>query len=258
MGFRLWFLLDIEKMDGDEHIIGIIWKVLGMLCFLLDLAPFLSLYILLTLMLISTFVFRLPWTGCNFVSRTDSQLYTYPRGMRGLRTGAKWSSGFICGHSACFSEFLNISAHGGGALFCLWEHRTPQPWADIYRLYNFMLTFIMLFSFQISVRMYLLHPNLGCSRYIPLALMFTSGLYYIMPQNPLKKSIIYITLNIRFLILVICMISPQRCLNSSKFWFLDILGGSAPSGSISSQSSIIVRIFGIIFSDTPNNEDSNY
>ena len=151
------------------------------------------------------------------------------------------------GHSAYFSEFLNISAHGGRALFCLWEHRTPQPWADIYRLYNFMLTFIMLFNFQISVRVYLLHPNLGCSRYIPLALMFTSGLYYIMPQKFLKKSIIYIILNIRFLILVICMISPQRCLNFSEFWFLDILGGSAPSGSISSQSSIIVRIFGIVF-----------
>ena len=258
MGFGLWFLLDIEKMDGDEHILGIIWKVLGMLCFLLDLAPFLSLYILLTLMLIIIFVFRSPWTRCNFVNRTDSQLYTYPSEMRGLRTGAKWSSGFICGHSAYFSEFLNISAHGGRALFCLWEHRTPQPWADIYRLYNFMLTFIMLFSFQISVRVYLLHPNLGCSRYIPLALMFTSGLYYIMPQNLLKKSIIYIILNIRFLILVICMISPQRCLNFSEFWFLDILRGSAPRGSISSQSSIIVRIFGTVFSDTLNNEDSNY
>ena len=187
MGFRMWFLLDIEKMDGDEHTLGITWKVLGMLCILLDLAPFLSLYILLALMLILIFVFRLSWTGCNFVNMTDSQFYTYQREMRGLRTGAKWSSGFICGHSVCFSEFLNISAHGGGALFCLWEHRTPQPWADIYRLYNFMLTFIMLFSFQISVRMYLLHPNLGCSRYIPLALMFTSGLYYIIPPNPLKN-----------------------------------------------------------------------
>ena len=59
MGFGLWFLLDIEKMDGDEHILGIIWKVLGMLCFLLDLAPFLSLYILLTLMLIIFFYFQI-------------------------------------------------------------------------------------------------------------------------------------------------------------------------------------------------------
>ena len=99
---------------------------------------------------------------------------------------AKWSSGFICGHDICFSEeeFLNISAHGGGALFCLWEHRTPQPWADIYRSYQF----ILLFNFQISARVYLLHLNLGCSGCIPLALMFTSGLSYIMPQNLLKNN----------------------------------------------------------------------
>ena len=54
----MWFLFDIEKMDSDEHTLGIIWKVLGMLCILLDLAPFLSLYILLALILILIFVFR--------------------------------------------------------------------------------------------------------------------------------------------------------------------------------------------------------
>ena len=179
--------------------------------------------------------------------------------MRGLRTGAKWSSGFICGHDACFSEeeFLNSSAHGGGALFCLWEHRTPQPWADIYRLYQLMLTFILLFNFQISVRVYLLNPNLGCSRYIPLALMFTSGLSYVMPQNLLKKPIIYIIFNIRFLILIICVISPQRCLKFSKFWLLDILGEGAPSGSISSQN-IIVWFSEIMFFESSQHEDSNY
>ena len=44
MGFGMWFLFAIEKMDGDEHTLDIILKVLGMLCNSLDLAPFLSLY----------------------------------------------------------------------------------------------------------------------------------------------------------------------------------------------------------------------
>ena len=255
----MWFLFAIEKMDGDEHTLGLILKVLGMLCNFLDLAPFLSLYTLLALILILIFVFRLLWRGCNFVNLTDLQFYTYQKEMRGLRTGAKWSSGFICGHDACFSEeeFLNSSAHGGGALFCLWEHRTPQPWADIYRLYQLMLTFILLFNFQISVRVYLLHPNLGCSRYIPLALMFTSGLSYVMPQNLLKKPIIYIIFNIRYLLLIICVISLQRCLKFSKFWLLDILGEGAPSGSISSQN-IIVWFSEIMFFESSQHEDSNY
>ena len=113
--------------------------------------------------------------------------------MPGLRTGAKWSSGFIYGHDACFSEeeFLNSSAHGGRALYCLCKHRTPQPWADIYRFYQLMLLFILLFNFQISVRVYLLRLNLRCNGYIPLALMFTSGLSYAMPQNLLKNNNIH-------------------------------------------------------------------
>ena len=71
------FLFAIEKMDGDEHTLNIILKVLGMLCILLDLTPFLSLYAFLILILMIIFVFRLFWKGCNFVNLTDLQYYTY-------------------------------------------------------------------------------------------------------------------------------------------------------------------------------------
>ena len=77
MGFGMCFLFAIEKMDGDEHTLNIILKVLGMLCILLDLTPFLSLYAFLILILMIIFVFRLFWKGCNFVNLTDLQYYTY-------------------------------------------------------------------------------------------------------------------------------------------------------------------------------------
>ena len=38
------FLIVLGKMDGDKHTLGINLKVIGMLCNMFDLTPFLSLY----------------------------------------------------------------------------------------------------------------------------------------------------------------------------------------------------------------------
>ena len=194
MGFGMLFLLVLEKMDGDEHALGINWKVLGMLYFnLLVLTPLLSLLITLILFLI----FRLHWIcvgRCNFALLIELQSCISQQKRGRLRTGVKGISGFdlchttchICHfiHTICISEKKAViqSTHRGGALLNLWECRAFQLWVDLFLIYNQNPIY-----FQIIVRMFLLHFNLRCSRYFPLALMFTSGLVYIIPQMSWKK-----------------------------------------------------------------------
>ena len=273
------FLMVLGKMDGDEHALGINWKVLGMLYFiLLDLTPLLSLCTTLILF----FIFRLYWFclgRCNFAFLIELQSCISQQKSGRLRTGVKWSSGLDHCHITCFSEgvalnktthpslnkdftYLLTYLHRGGALHSLWECRAFQLWVDLHLIYNQNLIY-----FQNIVRMFLLHFNLKCSRYIPLALMFTSGLSYTMPQNVLEKIII----TIRFLILIFHLIIPQKCfifqkvwfmvpqkyLNFSKLCFMGIVGEVAPCGSISSQN-IPIWAFEIMLFESSQHEDSNY
>ena len=276
MGFGMLFLLVLGKMDGDEHAIGINWKVLGMLYFnLLVLTPLLSLQITLILFLI----FRLYWIcigRCNFAFLIELQSCISQQKSGRLRTGVKGISGLdlchiichichICHifHTVCISEkkaFIQ-STHRGGALLSLWECRAFQLWVDLLLIYNQNSIY-----FQIIVRMFLLHFNLRCSRYFPLALMFTSGLVYFMPQNVLEK----IILTKRFLILIFHLIIPQKCFIFQNIWFMvpqnfikfsnlglmGIVGGVAPCGSISSRDTPIWNFEFVLFGS--QHEDSNY
>ena len=303
-------------MDGDEHILGINWKVLGMLYFnLLVLTPLLSLLITLILFLI----FRLICVGrCNFALLIELQSCISQQKRGRLRTGVKGMSGFDICHTTChicyfiqnicisekkaviqsthrggallnlwecrafqlwvdlltchICHFLHVicisekkaviqSTHRGGALLNLWECRAFQLWVDLFLIYNQKPIY-----FQIIVRMFLLHFNLRCSRYFPLALMFTSGLVYIIPQNVLET----IILTKRFLILIFNLIIPQKCFIFQKICFMvpqkfikfsnlglmDIVGGFAPCGSISSRD-IPIRILEFVFFGSQH-EDSNY
>ena len=209
---------------------------------MLDLTPFLS----PSTILILFFIFSLSWyclRRCNFAFLIDLQSCISQQNSGRLRTGVKWSSGFDYCYITCFSgeKTFNKTTHRGGAVHSLWDCRASQLRVGLYLIFNqnfifhakfrFVLffriglmfmhncryyQFISPLNFQNIVRVFLLHFNLKCSRYIPLALMFTSGLSYVMPQNFLEKIII----TIRFSILIFYMIVPQKCLNFSKLWFM--------------------------------------
>ena len=267
MGFGMLFLIILGKMDVDEHALDINLKVLGMLYFImLDLTPLLSPCITLILF----FIFRLSWfclRRCNFAFLIELQSCISQQKSGRLRTGVKWSSGLDHCHITCFSgeEALNKTTHRGGALHSLSDLsdcRASQLCVDLHLIYNQNLIY-----FQNIVRAFLLHFNLKCSRYILLALMFTSGLSYTMPQNFLEKIII----TIRVLILIFYLIVPQKCLNFQKIWFMvpqkyfffqncafmGNLGEVAPCGSISSQNKPIC-FFEIMLFTSSQHGDSNY
>ena len=213
------FLLVLGMMDGDEHGLGINLKVVGMSFNMLDLTPFLSPCTILILF----FIFSLLWyclRRCNFAFLTDLQLCISQQKSGRLRTGVKWSSGFDCCYNIYFlgEETFIKTTPRGGALHSPWHCRASQLCVSLHLLIlnqnitfhaklRFMLFFriglmfmricryfhfILPFNFQNIVRVFLLHFNLKWSRYTPLALMFTSGLSYIMPQNLLEKVILYI------------------------------------------------------------------
>ena len=149
-----------------------------------------------------------------------------------LRTGVKWSSGFDNYYEIFIlgGETFNKTMLRGGALHSLCDCRASQLCIGLHLLkfsqnftfhakLRFMfffrnglvlipqriyLRFIIPFKFQNIVRVCLLHFNLKCSNYTPLALMFTSGLSYNMPQNVLEK-VTYLHLNIRFSVIIIYM-----------------------------------------------------